>query len=117
MDKGIKSLNIWISLTDCGNGTESPGMDLIPRRLNKIVQPGQNGAIFDWSISNQTVEEEFKDVKPARPFFGAGDGVIFDHFNLHATSSAPEFTQNRYAIETWFFAKSQCALNQNPVFW
>lgn len=117
MNKGIQSLNLWISLTDCGDGTESPGMDLIPRRLTSVLPTGTNGAIFDWSVSGATVVEAFPDTTPARPFFAAGDAVFFDHFNLHATSSSPAFTQPRYAIETWFFSKSRCALNQTPVFW
>ncbi|MEM7239781.1 MAG: hypothetical protein AAF501_18400 [Pseudomonadota bacterium] len=117
MTEGIQSLNLWISLTDCGAGTESPGMDLVPKRLNSILPTGTNGAIFDWSVSGKTVAEEFPDILPARPFFGAGDAVFFDHFNLHATSSSDAFTQPRYAIETWFFSKSRSAHNQTPVYW
>lgn len=117
MDEGIQSLNVWVALTDCGDGTDAPGMDLVPKRLNKIIPTGTNGAIFNWSVSDETVREEFKDVPVARPYFGAGDAVFFDHFNLHATSSDPAFTQPRYAIETWFFSKSRCAKNQTPVYW
>lgn len=117
MDQGIQSLNVWVALTDCGDGTESPGMDLIPKRLTKVIKPGTNGAAFSWSVSGATVAETFPDIVPARPYFGAGDALFFDHFNLHATSSDPAFTQPRYAIETWFFSKSRCAKNQTPVFW
>ncbi|MCV6597013.1 MAG: hypothetical protein OIF40_08030 [Mangrovicoccus sp.] len=117
MNQGIQSLNLWVSLTDCGAGTESPGMDLVPQRLEEIIPPGTNGAVFNWSISGKTVAEKFGDVQIARPYFAAGDGVFFDHFNLHATSSDPSFTQPRYAIESWFFSKSRCAVNQVPVYW
>ena len=117
MGKGIDSLNLWVALTDCGAGTNSPGMDLVPQRLNGIVPPGGNGAAFDWSVSAKTVSENFADVKIAQPHFGAGDAVFFDHFNLHVTSSSPKFTKPRYAIETWFFSKSRCALNQIPEYW
>jgi len=117
MNQGIQSLNLWVSLTECGTGTESPGMDLLPRRLNHIIPPGTNGAVFKWSISGKTVAEDFADVEVARPYFAAGDGVFFDHFNLHATSSDPSFSQPRYAIESWFFSKSRCAVNQVPVYW
>ena len=116
MDEGIDSLNLWVALSDCGPGTNSPGMDLVPRRLDRIVPPGTDGALFDWSVSEETVARTFRD-PVARPRFDAGDAVFFDHFNLHATSSAPDFTRPRYAIETWFFAKSRCALNQIPVCW
>lgn len=117
MTEGIDSLNLWVALTECGAGTDSPGMDLVPRRLNSIVKPGENGAAFAWSVSGATVAQEFPDLPPAQPWFGAGDAVFFDHFNLHATSSGPEFTRPRYAIETWFFPKSRCAVNQVPVAW
>lgn len=56
MNSGIKSLNFWMSLTDCGTGTQSPGMDLIPRRLNEVVKPGTNGAAFDWTVSPATIK-------------------------------------------------------------
>ncbi len=117
MTPGIDSLNLWVALTECGAGTSSPGMDLVPRRLNQIIDPGINGAIFEWSVSGKTVAERFADTPVAQPWFGAGDAVFFDHFNLHATSSGPEFTTPRYAIETWFFPKSRSALNQHPVLW
>lgn len=117
MDKDIQSLNVWVALTDCGEGTESPGMDLIPKRLTEVIPTGTDGAAFTWSVSAATVATAFPETPPARPYFGAGDAVFFDHFNLHATSSDPSFTQPRYAIETWFFSKSRCAKNQKPVFW
>ncbi|MEM9761015.1 MAG: hypothetical protein AAF968_00655 [Pseudomonadota bacterium] len=117
MTKGIQSLNLWIALSECGRGTDSPGMDLVPRRLNEVVKTGENGAIFKWSVSSATVAEEFPDLAPTQPYFGAGDAIFFDHFNLHCTSSGEAFTETRYAIENWFFAKGRAATNQYPVFW
>ncbi|MEM8760791.1 MAG: hypothetical protein AAGE83_10810 [Pseudomonadota bacterium] len=117
MDRDIKSLNLWIALSECGGGTDSPGMDLVPRRLDEVLEPGTNGAIFNWSISGATVAEKFPGLEPARPFFGPGDAIFFDHLNLHATSSDPSFTQPRYAIENWFFAKGRAATNQFPAVW
>lgn len=117
MTPGIDSLNLWVALSECGAGTNRPGMDLLPKRLTKIVKPGTNGAAFEWSVSGKSVAEHFPDTPIAQPWFGEGDAVFFDHMNLHATSSGPEFTAPRYAIETWFFPKSRCAVNQQPVFW
>lgn len=116
MGDGIKSLNLWISLTDCGAGTSAPGMDLIPKRLDKVIDAtGKNGAVFDWSVSQKTIDENYSDAPPAQPHFGVGDAIFFDHFNLHATSSGNQFTQTRYAIETWFFSSSNYAVNQTPA--
>ncbi|MEM9011019.1 MAG: hypothetical protein AAGE18_07325 [Pseudomonadota bacterium] len=117
MTENIQSLNLWVALSDCGDGTESPGMELLPKRLTSILPTGTNGAIFDWSVSGASVAEAYPDTPPARPFFGAGDGIFFDHYNLHATSTGALYSQPRYAIETWFFAKSRSALNQIPVYW
>lgn len=117
MDAGIQSLNLWVALTECGAGTDSPGMDLIPKRLDAVLPSGTNGAIFDWSVSGKTVAETFGDTQPVRPNFAAGDAIFFDHFNLHATSSGSEFTRPRYAIENWFFPQSACPVNQHPAAW
>ncbi|MEM7662690.1 MAG: phytanoyl-CoA dioxygenase family protein [Pseudomonadota bacterium] len=117
MSPNIKSLNVWLALTPCGEGKDAPGLDLVPQRLDEIVETGLNGANFDWSVSAITVRETFPDTPPVRPTFGVGDAIFFDHYNLHATSFGPEFTENRYAAETWFFATNQCPENQNPVYW
>lgn len=117
MTEGIQSLNLWIALSECGGATDCPGMDILPRRLDRVLPTGTNGAIFKWSVSGATVSESFPDVAPQRPTFAAGDAILFDHLNLHATSSDPSYTEARYAIETWFFSKSRCAINQYPAFW
>ncbi|MEM9668166.1 MAG: hypothetical protein AAF950_04500 [Pseudomonadota bacterium] len=117
MTEDIKSINLWLSLSECGEGTDCPGMDLVPKRLPDIVPPGINGAAFKWSVSAKTVSEQFKDTPPVRPWFGEGDAIFFDHLNLHATSYDPVFTKQRYAIETWFFSRSHNAENQIPVLW
>lgn len=116
MGENIKSINLWVALNECGKGTNSPGMDLMPKRLNNVLPTGTEGACFDWSISHKYVEENF-DVKPERPYFGAGDAIFFDHLNLHVTSYSKEFTEKRYAIETWFFAQSCYPANQIAVVW
>lgn len=117
MNANICSLNLWTALTRCGGETDAPGMDLVPKRLNEIVETGKNGAYFDWSVSFDTVKSKFVDNAPIRPTFDEGDALIFDHYNLHSTSYDPNYTQTRYAIETWFFAASQCPINQHPAFW
>jgi len=117
MSTDIKSLNLWVALSECGAGTNAPGMDLIPKRLSKVVETGTNGAAFDWSVSHKSVGEWFKESPPVRPYFAEGDAIFFDHLNLHATSYDAEFTKPRYAIETWFFAQNHNADNQTPAYW
>ena len=38
------------------------------------------------------------------PVFDAGDTLLFDERNLHATACSPVMTADRYAVEAWFFA-------------
>jgi hypothetical protein len=61
------------------------------------------------------VNEAAKDTPPVHLQFKAGDAILFDEMNLHRTSSSPNFTKDRYAIEAWFFAPSCYPLDQLPL--
>ena len=50
LGEGIRTMNLWIALTDCG--VDAPSMDMVPNRLNYIVPTGTEGAKFDWSVSS-----------------------------------------------------------------
>ena len=100
---GIRSLNIWLSLND--SGVDAPGLEVVSKRLERIVDAGTEGADFDWSVSDAVVAREAGD-SIASPIFKAGDALLFDHLNLHRTGTTPEMTKTRYATETWFFAPS-----------
>ena len=103
LGEGIRSLNIWLSLT--ASGKDAPGMDVVAKRLNHIVEPGSGGADFDWSLGDDAVREVAGDTI-RRPIFEPGDALLFDHLHLHRTGTDPGMTKTRYAIETWFFAPS-----------
>jgi hypothetical protein len=103
LGEGIRSLNLWVALTRCGR--DAPGMDLVAKRLDGIVEPGKRGADFDWSLSDEEVRELAGDTV-VRPLFEPGDAVLFDHLFLHRTGTDPGMTETRYATETWFFAPS-----------
>ncbi len=119
MTEEIASLNVWMALTECGPGTGAPGMKFVPKRLENVIEEtGKNGAYMDWSVSQKTVDEKYTgDEAEVSPHFNEGDAIFFDHLNLHATATGPEFTKTRYAIETWFFASSRHAENQISVAW
>jgi hypothetical protein len=103
LGEGIRSLNIWVALTRCGR--DAPGMDLVAKRLDGIVEPGSRGADFDWSLSDEEVRE-LAGSAVVRPVFEPGDALLFDHLFLHRTGTDPGMTETRYATETWFFAPS-----------
>ena len=104
LGRGIRTLNIWLALNDCG--VDAPGLDLFPRRLEQIVETGSHGATFVWSVSDQLVEEMLKGGEIASPVFHPGDALLFDHLCLHRTGVKPEMSKTRYATETWCFAPS-----------
>jgi hypothetical protein len=100
----IRALNVWLSLSHCGR--DAPGLDIIPRRLDGVVQTGTEGAIFPWAVAPAMVDQAASGTPIARPIFEPGDALLFDHLFLHRTASGPEMTRDRYAIESWFFAPS-----------
>jgi hypothetical protein len=110
---GIRTVNLWIALTDCG--IDAPTMDMVPKRLNEIAPTGTLGAAFDWSVSRAVVDELCGHTPPVRLQFKAGDAILFDEMNLHCTAVAQDMTKDRYAIEAWFFAPSCYPMDQLPL--
>ena len=102
MGAGIRSLNVWIPLTHCGD--TAPGLDIVGRRLDEIVQTGQ-GAIYAWATDPDAAERAAAG-SIVRPIFEPGDALVFDHMNLHRTAIDPDMQHERYAIETWLMAPS-----------
>jgi hypothetical protein len=104
LGRGIRTVNVWVALSRCGD--VAPGLDIVSKRYEEIVETGTEGATFPWAVSPQVVDETRDDAPIARPTFEAGDALLFDHYCLHRTAVGPEMTENRYATETWCFAPS-----------
>jgi len=113
LGKNIRTMNLWIALTDCG--VDAPSLDMVPRRLTSIVETGTEGAAFDWAVSPRMIKNACGDSEPTHLQFKAGDAIIFDEMNLHRTSTTSEMTKNRFALECWFFAPSCYPLDQLPI--
>jgi hypothetical protein len=101
---GIRTVNCWFALTRCGR--DAPGIDIVPRRIDRILPVGEEGCHFDWTVSPMTVERAFPGVRPWRPEFQEGDVLLFDEFAVHRTAAEEKMPNMRYAIESWFFAPS-----------
>jgi len=101
LGESIRSLNVWIALTDCG--VDAPGMDIVARRMPGIVKTGSD---FAWWATNPEAAKDVSEGYIVRPEFAAGDAIIFDHLCLHRTAGDPSMTKRRYAIETWLMAPS-----------
>jgi hypothetical protein len=110
MGAGIRSLNVWLALTHCGD--DAPSLDVLGRRLDHIVPTG-NGATKEWSVKTEDAEQ-FGAGEIVRPIFEPGDALIFDHMLLHATGQDNTMKKGRYAIEMWWFAPSTYASMTTP---
>jgi hypothetical protein len=112
MGTDIRSLDLWIALSDCGR--DAPGLDVVARRFDSIVATGTDGAQLDWTVGPGMVER-VAEGKVVRPVFSAGDAMFFDHMFLHRTGIHPEMTRDRYAIEAWFASPSSYPAEHLPI--
>ncbi len=109
----VRALNLWLSLSRCGD--ESPGLDIVPRRLDHLVQAQTGEAMLDYQVSKELAEEAAGDKQVARPIFEPGDALLFDDLFLHATGSDPSMPKPRFAIESWFFGASAFPEEYGPL--
>ncbi len=99
-----RALNVWAALSDTA---KAPGLELVNRRFDSVVETGTGGAGYDWSTGAEVVAELSRTTPVVRPHFEPGDLLIFDALLLHRTTPPdPELPDARYAIETWFFRPS-----------
>ncbi len=109
----VRSVNIWLALSECG--IDSPSLDLVGTRVNSIWPTGEEGAPFDWALSDDTVDRMREDTPIIRPQFDPGDAIFFDHLTVHRTGVSPGMTRTRYALESWFFAGSCFPMGAIPI--
>ena len=83
----VRALNLWLSLSRCGD--ESPGLDMVPRRLDYLVTPQTDEALLEIQVSQAMAEEAAGDREIIRPIFEPGDALLFDDLFLHATGRIP----------------------------
>lgn len=98
-----KTLNMWVALNDCG--ATASGLDIVAKRFDEIVPTGTEGAYFYWDVAQDVVDAERGPDPIVSPVFAPGDAVFFDQFLLHRTGLG-DFTEDRYALESWFFTPS-----------
>jgi hypothetical protein len=113
LGRHVRTLNLWLALSPCG--TDAPGLEVVPRRFDEVLETGTDGALFDWSVSPAVVERAAAGVGVLRPEFAPGDALLFDHLFLHRTGVSTGMSCERWAIETWFFAPSNYPDGQIPI--
>lgn len=109
----VRALNLWLSLSRCGD--ESPGLDIVPRRLDHYVEQRTDEAVLSIQVSQRVAEEAAGDRPIIRPIFEPGDAVFFDEMLLHQTGSDPSMPKPRYAVECWFFGCSKFPKEYGPL--
>lgn len=109
----VRSLNMWIALSDCGRN--APTLQMLPRRLDSVLGSGGADAAFSWSMSTADVERLAGANGTQWLEFAAGDAIFFDHLNLHSTAIDENMTEERLAIEAWFFAPSVFPYDRIPI--
>ena len=57
MGSGIRSVNLWVAVSDCGPGTSAPGLELVADNRRIIHETGTQGAFFDWTVGHELVAE------------------------------------------------------------
>ena len=112
MGDDIRALNVWLSLSRCGD--VAPSMDVVPKRLG-LVDVGGEGAYLDFMNSQENVEKAAGETGIVRPIFNPGDALLFDELFMHQTGSDPSMPNPRYAIESWFFGPSAYPENYVPI--
>jgi hypothetical protein len=113
LGREIRALNVWLALSDCGGDADARGLEFVPHRLDLIRESARDSDVFDWAVS-ATTAERLADGLIAGPRFAPGDGLLFDELLLHRTAVSAR-AQDRYAIESWFFAASSYPGNHVPV--
>ena len=109
----VRALNLWLSLSRCGD--ESPGLDMVPRRLDYLVTQQTDEALLEIQVSQAMAEQAAGDREIIRPIFEPGDALLFDDLFLHATGSDPAMPKPRYAVENWFFGASGFPVEYGPL--
>ena len=109
-----RTVNTWTALSVCGEGTDAPGLAILPRRLTTSIRGETRGA--DIAFSPEQLASAGEGMGPVYLRFEPGDALLFDHLLAHANGGGqPGLKRNRYALETWMFAPSSMPSSYLPI--
>lgn len=110
LGKGVRTVNCWLGLSRCGR--DAPGLDIVARRFDHIVDTADNGAT--WWVNPEDARRIAGEARIVSPEFEEGDALLFDHMCLHRTAVLDGMTKPRWALECWFFAPTDYPMDQIP---
>ena len=87
------------------------GIALLPRRFEHVLEFGIRGANVEWVVGPDLVRELAEETPVVTPHFDPGDALFFDQFSLHRSGHVPGKRRNRYALESWFYGRSNTGGN------
>jgi hypothetical protein len=109
----VRTMNVWIALSRCGGDYPSPGLQVAPFRVPQVLPTDPE--LPPNAISAQLVADVSAEAPVVVPAFDPGDAILFDERFLHRTYVNKQMTEDRYAIECWFFAPSHPASEYLPL--
>jgi hypothetical protein len=112
LDAGVRAMNVWVALSRCGGDFPSPGLEVVPKRMAEILPV--EGVVYPNAISFDLVDEIASETPTIRPEFAPGDALMFDELLLHRTHLGGFMTEDRHALECWFFAPSHHSTGYIP---
>lgn len=113
LDADVRTMNAWVALSACGGAQPTPGLEVIPRRIDRVLPV--DGELTKHSISFDLIAELAAETPTIFPEFAPGDGLVFDERFVHRTHLPEGMTEIRYALECWFFAPSHPATGYKPL--
>jgi hypothetical protein len=109
----VRTMNVWIALSACGGSRPASGLEVIPHRLEELLP--KDPALGNAGVSLDLMEQLLAEKPSVRPEFLPGDALIFDERFMHRTALGPDLTEDRYALECWFFAPSHATADYTPL--
>ncbi len=108
----VRTMNVWIALSACGGDRPTPGLEVVPKRMDGILPT--EGGFVSISVTPSLIDEIVADTPAYRPLFEPGDGLMFDERFLHRTYLHDKMTEDRYTLECWLFAPSHASDDYLP---
>jgi len=108
-----RAVDVWIALSDCGDGADAPGLGILPERHDASLI-GYPTRPHPFDIDQ--LEATAGGVGPVHPRFAPGDALLFDELLVHANGGGrPGLSRNRYALEVWMFGRHSIPKQHFPI--
>jgi hypothetical protein len=105
MGADMRVLNIWLALTDCGERAAS--VEVAGKRFHSVIE-------CDYGVAVSAEKAASLTPQTFTPIFKPGDALMFDHLCLHRASRSANYSEERRALEMWFFDPATYPHNYDP---